>query len=103
MAIQNGGSLGVKDLRQAFGELDLSRTGVLHARHLKEALTRNGFILTKDELVSIIENLDSNGNGLINYTDFLIATMEVKPYLTQDMAMVLFKYFDVDHSGLITS
>lgn len=99
----HGTPAGFLELQEAFSELDVNKTGMLHPRHLKETLSRQGFIFTQDEIVSIISNLDSNGNGKINYTDFLIATMEVKPYLTQDMLMALFRYFDSDSSGLISS
>ena len=38
----------------------------------------------------------------MRYTDFLIATLEVKPYLTEQMMRALFRYFDCDNSGRIT-
>jgi hypothetical protein len=38
----------------------------------------------------------------LRYTDFLIATLEVKPYLTEQMMRALFRYFDCDNSGRIT-
>lgn len=63
---------------------------MLNPRNLREALSKHGFDMTSDDIEKIMMNLDSNGNGRINYTDFLIATMEVKQYLTQDMMMALF-------------
>ena len=56
----------------------------------------------QDEIEKIIHNLDANGDGRINYTEFLIATLEVKKYLSDDMIKALFTYFDTDHNGAIT-
>lgn len=76
---------------------------MINQSNLKEVFTKNGFELTEDEIGRIIANLDSNGNKRINYTEFLIATMEVKQYLSKEMLLTLFRYFDTDHSGVISS
>lgn len=70
---------------------------------LKEALSKNGFQITTQEADRIIANLDSSGNHQINYTEFLIATLEVKQLLSREMIQALFRYFDTDHSGVISS
>ena len=54
------------------------------------------------EISQIITNLDYAGNGKINYTEFLVATIEIKSVLTYDRLWALFKYFDTDSSGYIT-
>lgn len=90
-------------LREAFSELDGNNTGMINTVNLREGFLRQGFDVTEDEVERIIANLDFTGNGRINYTEFMIATIEVKRYLGQDLMMALFKYFDVDHSGVITA
>lgn len=47
-------------------------------------------------------NCDYAGNGKINYSEFLAATVEIKKVLTYDRLWALFKYFDTDCSGYIT-
>lgn len=46
--------------------------------------------------------MDYAGNGKINYSEFLAATVELKKVLTYDRLWALFKYFDTDNSGYIT-
>lgn len=49
-----------------------------------------------------MDNVDYAGNGKINYTEFLVATIEVRDVLSEDKLYALFKYFDTDSSGFIT-
>ena len=44
----------------------------------------------------IIAQVDNNGNGKINYTDFLAATIDVHKVLTPQKLKGLFKHFDAD-------
>jgi len=55
-----------------------------------------------NEIQQIIENVDYAGNGKINYSEFLAATIELKQVLTYEKLWTLFKYFDTDNSGIIT-
>jgi calcium-dependent protein kinase len=50
-----------------------------------------------------MSNVDYAGNGKINYSEFLSATIEVKHVLTEEKLWAVFKYFDIDNSGFITS
>ena len=47
-------------------------------------------------------NIDYAGNGKINYSEFLAATIHIQEVLTYEKAWALFKYFDTDDSGTIT-
>jgi calcium-dependent protein kinase len=49
-----------------------------------------------------MEHVDYEGNGSINYTEFLSATVSVKSVLTYEKLWALFKHFDTDDSGTIT-
>jgi hypothetical protein len=59
-------------------------------------------MLSEPELLDIVRNVDYAGNGKINYSEFLAATVELKKVLTYDRLWALFKYFDTDNSGYIT-
>ena len=45
---------------------------------------------------------DYIGNGKINYTEFLSATLSIKDSLTEEMLWRLFKKFDVDDTNSIS-
>jgi calcium-dependent protein kinase len=49
-----------------------------------------------------MQNVDYEGNGLINYSEFLAATMSVQTVLTEEKLYALFKHFDTDNSDYIT-
>ena len=54
------------------------------------------------EIDKIIREIDYVGNGKINYTEFLSATLEIKDTLTEEMLWRLFKKFDVDDTSFIS-
>ncbi len=49
-----------------------------------------------------MSNIDYMGNGKINYSEFLAATISVKSVMTYEKLWALFKHFDTDNSGYIT-
>jgi calcium-dependent protein kinase len=49
---------------------------------LEEALKSTGQAITPSEIAQIVKNLDYAGNGKINYSEFLSATIELNRVLT---------------------
>ena len=49
-----------------------------------------------------MNNIDSDGNGEINYSEFLAAALDSKLTLTEEHLWSVFKRFDMDNSGYIT-
>jgi len=52
--------------------------------------TQKGFHITPDEIDQIIKELDYDGNEMINYSEFLAATISVKHILTHEKIEALF-------------
>jgi calcium-dependent protein kinase len=50
----------------------------------------------------IMDSLDTNNNGYIDYTEFLAGCLKSKIYMNEDNIMQAFDYFDKDKSGTIT-
>jgi len=50
----------------------------------------------------MIRDIDTHGNKKINYTEFLMATSDIKILLDDGKLNALFGYFDTDNDGLIT-
>ena len=50
----------------------------------------------------MMDELDSYGNGKINYSEFLAATVDVNTFLTEEKLKSVFCMFDTDNSGMIT-
>lgn len=51
----------------------------------------------------MFENIDIDGNGAIDYTEFVMATMNEKNIITNEKLAQAFKMFDKDGSGAITA
>ena len=54
------------------------------------------------EVQDIISQLDYHGNKMINYSEFLAATIDVRDFLTDSRLRAVFSQFDTDASGTIT-
>ena len=55
------------------------------------------------EIQKIIKEIDYIGNGLINYSEFIAATLSIGQVLTEEQLWSLFKKFDVDNTDYITT
>jgi Ca2+-binding EF-hand superfamily protein len=76
------------------------------ASELTDVLKKKGMNLEQDEINQIIKEVDYYGNGKINYSEFLVATMDMNRILSgqsQEQKMkAIFQQFDTDNSGFIT-
>jgi calcium-dependent protein kinase len=94
----------VEQVRETFMKIDKDQTGYISAQELKTALDEAGLKYDDQELTKIISEVDYHGTGQrINYTEFLAATISVKKILTNDRLIAMFKQFDTDNSGYITT
>ena len=50
-----------------------------------------------------MESIDTDGNGTINYTEFVAATIEKSIYMKEEKLFMAFKMFDIDGSGKISA
>ena len=50
----------------------------------------------------MIQEVDYHGNGKINYSEFLSATINVRTFMTEQKMQAIFQQFDTDNSGKIT-
>merc|ERR1719271_1498392 len=53
-------------------------------------------------LMEIMKEVDSDGSGVIDYTEFLAATLSRKQYMQEDIVWSAFRVFDLDGDGQIT-
>ena len=69
-----------KALREAFRSLDTENLGMLSMAEVKQAFKDAN--IPSDDVDKIFKSLDTNGDGLINYSEFLAATVDRKKALT---------------------
>ena len=93
----------VKELRSAFQRIDTDGTGFISSEELKNILIRKRMSANDQEVQDIISQMDFTGNHMINYSEFLAATIDIKNFLTDSKLKAIFQQFDTDNSGYITA
>merc|ERR550537_1250937 len=91
----------IKDLRETFMQLDHNGDGLLTASEMKEGLSKAGLKEIPADLQQILEEVDSDGSGVIDYTEFLAATLDKKVYMAEDTCWAAFRIFDRNGDGKI--
>ncbi|CAK0828672.1 unnamed protein product [Prorocentrum cordatum] len=92
----------IKSLRETFLALDNNGDGLLSLTELKEGLSQAGITDLPEDLKEIMEGIDSDGSGVIDYTEFLAATIEKRQYIQEDVCWTAFRVFDLNGDGKIT-
>ena len=83
-------------------KIDKDRTGLINQEELRKAIKQSDIKISDEDIDKIILEVDYFGNGKINYTEFLVATVDVMKFLDDQMLQAIFNQFDTDSSGEIT-
>ena len=59
--------------------------------------------ISDEDVAALFENIDIDSNGLIDYSEFVVAAMSQSQLTTSDKLQAAFRRFDKDGSGIITS
>jgi len=92
----------IRALRQTFTTLDGNGDGLLTAEEMKEGVKRAGLKVVPSDLEQILEEVDSDGSGIIDYTEFLAATLDYRLYIQEDVCWAAFRVFDRNGNGRIS-
>jgi calcium-dependent protein kinase len=91
----------VKKLKDAFQKIDVNGDGMLTLEELKNAINQNPEVHVMN-IEQIFKTIDTDNSGVINYTEFLAASIDKRIYLQEDKLRDAFKLFDEDKSGKIS-
>ena len=97
----------ILSLKEAFNSIDTEKTGMITCSELMKVMNQNGFNQSEEEVKKIIKRINGEGDShnnhpIINYSDFLAATLDVKKYFNEQKLWNIFKYFDVSNNDYIT-
>ncbi|PFH35285.1 calcium-dependent protein kinase CDPK5 [Besnoitia besnoiti] len=87
-------------LHDAFAALDTNADGVLTVAEIQQGLKQ--CCVAGDEMNDILKEMDTDGNGTIDYTEFIAASIDHKIYEQESACQAAFKVFDLDGDGKIT-
>ena len=91
----------IADLKKVFIALDTKNTGFITVHDLKQAMQQLGFSAASDEIENIVQKVDYLEHGMINYTEFLIATLNYKEKIGDQLIHDAFSLFDIENKGYI--
>jgi calcium-dependent protein kinase len=93
----------IQSRAKLFRSLDLNGDGYVSVEELAAGLA---FILPAEQAVieskQILASVDANRNGLIDFTEFLMASFEEQTVLSGENMHQVFQYLDRDNDGYVT-
>ena len=92
----------LNELQQAFNTLDISKTG----RITKEELFAGFQAFTheaREEVDAIFKEVDLDGNGEIEFSEWVVASIDKNSLITDEKLKMAFGLFDKDGGGTIDS
>lgn len=92
----------IKGLKAMFVNMDTDKSGSITYEELKTGLARLGSKLSEVEVKQLMEAADVDGNGTIDYIEFITATMHRHKLERDEHLYKAFRHFDKDNSGYIT-
>jgi len=92
----------IMGLKEMFKNMDIDNSGAITFEELKSGFARLGSKLSEPEIKQLMDAIDVDGNGTIDYLEFVTATMHMNRMDKQDRLFTAFQYFDKDNSGYIT-
>ena len=92
------------DLKKMFLSLDKNSDGQLQIDEIKQGLDKfkGIFRAGSDNYISVMQTLDADGNGLVDYEEFITAAVDKITLLSSVNLKTAFKIIDKDNSGKIT-
>ena len=88
----------IAHLKEAFNQYDTDGDGTISIVEMRNALT-HGKSKLKNIDQNFLDSLDIDGDGMIDYSEFLVATMRTKHWHTTERLRLAFDQLDVDNSG----
>jgi len=90
-------------LRKAFSEFDQNSDGYISKEELLNVVTNFGHVIANEELDNMIKLADSDGNGLIDFKEFLCLMEQNYQDENTDQEMKnLFSMIDVNKDGFLS-
>ncbi|KAL4388666.1 hypothetical protein GQ457_09G009540 [Hibiscus cannabinus] len=100
----------IADLRDQFDAIDEDKNGAISLEEMRQALAKDIPWKIKDSRVlEILQAMDSNTDGLVDFAEFVAATLHVNQMEEHDSdkwqtrSQAAFEKFDVDRNGFITA
>ncbi|KAK1320671.1 Calcium-dependent protein kinase 28 [Acorus calamus] len=99
----------LSDLKDQFDAIDVDKNGAISLEEMRHALEKDvPWKLKESRVLEILQAIDSNTDGLVDFSEFVAATLHVHQLQEHDSekwqirSQAAFEKFDVDRDGYIT-
>jgi len=92
----------IKKLRETFTALDKDHDGRLTKDELIQGLEATGIQEIPQAMTDIMNGIDSDGSGEIDYSEFLAASLDKRHYTLDSAVREAFNFFDKNNDGKIS-
>ena len=91
----------LEDLRNLFKKLDSSQDGFLDRQEIQDGMAdiMEIFHIDEDDWDKMVNAMDTDGDGKIDYTEFITAAYNREMLLSKENLDIAFKMFDQDGNG----
>ena len=94
----------INEFKEVFNIFDKDKDGYITAKELGDLIRNLGQNPTEAEIQNMINEVDINNNGAIDFKEFLdIMLKKLKDFESEEELIEAFKIFDKDGNGLIGS
>jgi len=91
----------IKALRDVFIMMDNNQDGLLTREELRAGIKKSGIAIPAD-LGDIMNTIDCDGSGFVEYSEFIAAALDRRAYMEEKAAWQAFSRFDLDKNGKIS-
>ncbi|GLT92706.1 hypothetical protein SLE2022_105310 [Rubroshorea leprosula] len=91
----------VEDIKEMFKKMDTDNDGVVSIEELKAGLKNFGSHLVESEAQMLIEAVDANGKGKLDYGEFVAVSLHLQRMANDEHLRKAFSYFDKYGNGYI--
>ncbi|EOY07184.1 Calcium-dependent protein kinase 13 isoform 1 [Theobroma cacao] len=91
----------VEDIKEMFKKMDTDNDGIVSIEELKAGFRNFGSHLAESEVQMLIEAVDANGKGTLDYGEFLAVSLHLQRIANDEHLRKAFSYFDKDGNGYI--
>jgi len=84
-----------------FKKIDTDNDGIVSIEELKAGLKNLGSHLAEPEVQMLIEAVDNDGKGTLDYGEFLAVSLHLRRLANEEHLHKAFSYFDKDGNGYI--
>ncbi len=91
------------EYKEAFDMFDRNKKGTLSIGDITKIMKNFGYPMTKEEARSMISNVDSSGDGEVDFDEFVMLMEKQIHNLGEDPVLLAFRDFDKNDDGKITN